>query len=92
MTIERGYRGQEPVVGPPSPQACCGRHLIRANNKPYSRLAALRIIADRLSKNVSLKPRPLDSKVVEAADKLLDIRAPPARPNGRQLVKSPSRS
>jgi hypothetical protein len=92
MTIERGYREQEPVVGPPSPRACCRRHLIRANNKPYSRLAVLRIIADRLSKNVSLKPRPLDSKVVEAAEKLLDIRAPPAQPNGRQLAKSPSRS
>jgi hypothetical protein len=81
MTIERGYRGQEPVVGPPSPQACCGRHLIRANNKPYSRLAALRIIADRLSKNVSLKPRPLDSKVVEAPPKNFSTSVP--RPRSR---------
>ncbi len=31
--------------------------LIPANDKPYGRLAALRIIADRLSKNVSLETR-----------------------------------
>ncbi|HTZ67362.1 MAG TPA: polyphosphate kinase, partial [Roseiarcus sp.] len=35
-------------------------HLIPANDKPYGRLAALRLIADRLSKDVSLEPRPLD--------------------------------
>ena len=37
-------------------------HLIPAKDKPYGRLAALRIIADRLSKDVSLEPRPLDPK------------------------------
>jgi AMP-polyphosphate phosphotransferase len=42
-------------------------HLIPANDKPYGRLAALRIMADRLAKNVSLEPRPLDPKVLEAA-------------------------
>ena len=51
-------------------------HLIPANDKPYGRLAALRIIADRLSRNVSLEPRPLDPKVVEAAERLLGILAP----------------
>jgi hypothetical protein len=34
-------------------------HLIPANDKPFGRLAALRVIADRLSKDVSLEPRPL---------------------------------
>ncbi len=51
-------------------------HLIPANDKPFARLAALRIIADRLAKNVSLEPRPLDPKVMEAAERLLGILAP----------------
>ena len=51
-------------------------HLIPANNKPFGRLAALRVIADRLSKGVSLEPRPLDSAVADAAVKLLGIRLP----------------
>ncbi len=51
-------------------------HLIPANDKPFARLAALRIIADRLSKNVSLDPRPLDPKVLEAAERLLGIFVP----------------
>ena len=54
-------------------------HLIPANDKPYGRLAALRVIADRLSKNVSLEPRALDPKVIEAAERLLGIRLPPER-------------
>jgi AMP-polyphosphate phosphotransferase len=57
-------------------------HLIPANDKPYGRLAALRVIADRLSKDVSLEPRALDPQVVEAAERLLGIRLPPA---GAQL-------
>lgn len=46
-------------------------YLIPANNKPYGRLAALRIMVDRLSKHVPLDPRPLDPKVLEAAERLL---------------------
>ena len=53
-------------------------HLIPANNKPFGRLAALRVIADRLSKGVSLEPRPLDPAVADAAAELLGIRLPPA--------------
>ncbi len=60
-------------------------HLIPANDKPYGRLAALRIVADRLSKNVSLDPRPLDPKVLEAAERLLGIFTPA---NGPQSKKS----
>jgi AMP-polyphosphate phosphotransferase len=61
-------------------------HLIPANDKPYGRLAALRIMADRLAKNVSLEPRPLDPKVLEAAERLPGIFAagngvPPKRPS-----------
>src|SRR5271166_6511118 len=51
-------------------------HLIPANDKSYGRLAALRIIADRLSKHVSLEPRPLDPKVIDAAEGLLGVRLP----------------
>jgi len=57
-------------------------HLIPANNKPYGRLAALRIIADRVAKGVPLEPRPLDPKVVEAAERLFGVSmvdAPEAR-------------
>jgi polyphosphate kinase 2 (PPK2 family) len=51
-------------------------HVIPANNKPYGRLAALRIIADRLSKGVRLEPRALEPAVAEAAERLLGIRVP----------------
>jgi polyphosphate kinase 2 (PPK2 family) len=51
-------------------------HLLPANNKPFGRLAALRVIADRLSKRVTLEPRPLDPAVAAAAEKLLGIRLP----------------
>jgi AMP-polyphosphate phosphotransferase len=51
-------------------------HLLPANDKPYGRLAALRIIADRLSKGVTLEPRQLDPQVAEAAEHLLGIKVP----------------
>jgi polyphosphate kinase 2 (PPK2 family) len=49
-------------------------HLIPANDKPYGRIAALRIVADRLAKDVSLEPKPLDPKLAEAAERILGIR------------------
>jgi AMP-polyphosphate phosphotransferase len=58
-------------------------HLIPANDKPYGRVAALRIIADRLSKDVPLEPRPLDRKVIDAAESLLGLRLPPPQPIAR---------
>ncbi|HSZ92836.1 MAG TPA: polyphosphate kinase [Acetobacteraceae bacterium] len=48
-------------------------HVIPANNKPFARLAAFRIIVDRLSKGVELQPRPLERAVAEAAEKLLGV-------------------
>jgi polyphosphate kinase 2 (PPK2 family) len=51
-------------------------HVIPANNKPYGRLAAFRIVVDRLSKGVPLDPRPLDPDVAAAAEQLLGIRLP----------------
>ncbi len=62
-------------------------HLIPANDKPYGRLAALRIIADRLSKNVSLEPRALDPKIAEAAERLLGIRLPAEPANGPRSAR-----
>jgi hypothetical protein len=55
----------------------------RPNDKAYGRLAARRIIADRLSKDVSLEPRTLDPKVIEAAEGLLGIRLAPPPPDGQ---------
>jgi len=58
-------------------------HLVPANNKPFGRLAAFRIIADRLAKDVALEPRTLDPRVAEAAEQLLGIRLPPGNHRGR---------
>jgi AMP-polyphosphate phosphotransferase len=43
-------------------------HFVPANNKPFGRLVALRIITDRLSKGVDLELRAIDRKVAEAAE------------------------
>ena len=48
-------------------------YLVPANNKPFGRLAAFRIIAGRLSQGVALEPPVLDPKVEEAARQLLGI-------------------
>jgi polyphosphate kinase 2 (PPK2 family) len=65
-------------------------HLIPANDKPYGRLAALRVIADRLSKDVSLEPRPLDPKIIDAAESLLGLRLPLPPPSGGRSTRSPT--
>jgi len=57
-------------------------HLVPANNKPFGRLAAFRVIADRLSHEIVLEPRVLDPKVAEAAHQLLGIGLPPGRYRG----------
>jgi hypothetical protein len=63
-------------------------YLIPANYKPYSGLAALRVISNRLSKNVSLEPRTLDPKVMEVAEGLLGIRLRLAQSTRRRLARS----
>jgi hypothetical protein len=50
-------------------------YLIPANNKPYGRIAALRILADRLGKDVSLEPRPIDPGLIEEAKRTLHLTA-----------------
>jgi polyphosphate kinase 2 (PPK2 family) len=50
-------------------------HLIPANDKPYGRVAALRILVDRLGKNVSLEPRPIDPALLKEAKRALRLSA-----------------
>ncbi|MGC2223411.1 MAG: polyphosphate kinase [Methylocella sp.] len=50
-------------------------HLIPANNKPYGRIVAFRILADRLGKDVSLDPRPIDPDLFEEAKRTLSLSA-----------------
>jgi polyphosphate kinase 2 (PPK2 family) len=48
-------------------------HLIPANDKPYGRIAAFRILADRLGQDVSLEPRPIDPGLFAEAKRALDL-------------------
>ena len=50
-------------------------HLIPANNKAYGRIAAFRILADRLGNDVSLEPRPIDPDLLEEAKRGLSLSA-----------------
>jgi len=53
-------------------------YVLPANNKPFGRLAAFRVITDRLSKDIALAPRPLDPAVAQAAERFLGIHVPPS--------------
>src|SRR5215469_16684767 len=50
-------------------------HLIPSNNKPFGRIAAFRVIADRLGKGVSLKPRPINPQLFKQARRILGVSA-----------------
>jgi polyphosphate kinase 2 (PPK2 family) len=50
-------------------------HLIPANDKPYGRIAALRILVDRIGKDVPLEPRPIDPALLKAAKRALGLSA-----------------
>jgi polyphosphate kinase 2 (PPK2 family) len=50
-------------------------YLIPANNKPYGRIAAFRVLADRLGKDVLLEPRPIDPGLFEEAKRTLGLTA-----------------
>ena len=50
-------------------------HLIPANDKPYGRIAALRILVDRLGKGVSLEPRPIAPELFSEAKRALHLSA-----------------
>jgi polyphosphate kinase 2 (PPK2 family) len=63
-------------------------YLIPSNNKPFSRVAAFRILADRLGKDVSLEPRPIDPELLNEAKRALKLSASyverASRPGGRE--------
>jgi Polyphosphate kinase 2 (PPK2) len=59
-------------------------YLIPADNKAYGRIAALRILVDRLGKNVSLEPRPIDPGLLREAKRTLRLSASEARLPARQ--------
>jgi AMP-polyphosphate phosphotransferase len=68
-------------------------YLIPANNKSYGRIAAFRILADRLGKDVSLEPRAIDPGLFEEAKRTLGLTAldiERARPSysAKQRLKS----
>ncbi len=48
-------------------------YLVPANNKPYGRVAAFRILADRLGKDVVLEPRPIDPDLLKEAKTALRL-------------------
>jgi polyphosphate kinase 2 (PPK2 family) len=48
-------------------------HLIPANNKPYGRIAAFRVLKDVLGRDVSLEPRPIDAELLQQAKKTLGL-------------------
>ncbi len=48
-------------------------HLIPANDKPFSRVAAFRILGERLGKGVSLEPRPIDPNLMKQAKRALGL-------------------
>ncbi|HKD67314.1 MAG TPA: hypothetical protein VKB84_10775 [Candidatus Binataceae bacterium] len=50
-------------------------HLVPANNKPFARLAAFKILTDRLGDGIVLEPRALDPQTAEAASALFDLPA-----------------
>ena len=48
-------------------------HLIPANNKPYGRVAAFRILVDRLGQDVSLEPRQIAPALLSEAKRALSL-------------------
>jgi len=50
-------------------------HLIPGNSKPYGRIAVFGILAERLGKDVSLAPRPIDPSLLKVAKRALALSA-----------------
>jgi hypothetical protein len=50
-------------------------YLIPADNKPFGRVAAFRILAAELGTGVSLEPRPIDPKLFKEAKRVLGLSA-----------------
>ena len=69
-------------------------HLIPANDKPYGRVAAFHIFEDRLGRNVSLEPRPIDPDLFKEAKRVLGLSSSDmkraAAPTARRVNGKPS--
>jgi AMP-polyphosphate phosphotransferase len=66
-------------------------YLIPANNKAFGRIAALRILVDRLGKDVPLEPRPIDPGILTQAKRALRLSAADikrAQQPGRHKIKA----
>jgi hypothetical protein len=50
-------------------------YLIPANDKPFGRIAAFRILGERLGKGVPLRPRPINPRLFKEAKRILDLSA-----------------
>jgi hypothetical protein len=50
-------------------------YLIPANDKPFGRIAAFRILAERLGRGVTLGPRPINPRLFKEAKRILDLSA-----------------
>ena len=50
-------------------------YLIPANDKPFGRIAAFRILAERLGRGVTLRPRPINPRLFKEAKRILDLSA-----------------
>src|SRR5262249_59257954 len=46
-------------------------YLILANDKPFGRIAAFRILAERLGRGATLRPRPINPQLFQQAKRLL---------------------
>ena len=58
-------------------------YLIPANNKPFSRVAVFRILAQELGTGVSLEPRPIDPKLFKEAKRVIGLSASDMRRSSR---------
>jgi AMP-polyphosphate phosphotransferase len=65
-------------------------YLIPSDSKLYSRVAALRILVDRLGEDVSLEPRPLDPQLLKQAKRALHLSAADLRRarDGKRKIKA----
>ena len=50
-------------------------YLIPANDKSFGRIAAFRILAERLGRGVTLRPRPINPRLFKEAKRILDLSA-----------------
>jgi len=50
-------------------------YLIPANDKPFGRIAAFRILAERLGREVTLRSRPINPQLFKEAKRILDLSA-----------------